>query len=109
MQISAKVQRVLVEEGISGQELDYMITHAANCRLDGCNLRYFHWLMKSVGNVLVNMRYVDHVEIGEGTATVMEEHDECKGEGCRDCGWVGNIVRRIEDATAIGLEQPSFR
>ena len=97
MQLSDKVQRVAREENISLDELVYMVKHSAVCRQEGFNRRYYHWSLNVQGNSLVDMRYFERIEVGEGNTSVFEEHGECAGEGCRECGWAGEIIRYVSD------------
>lgn len=103
MQISAKVLKVLVAEKISPEELHRMITKAAFTSIRGCNLRYFQWLFVRKGDLLMDMQQLDLVEVGRGSNRMLEEHEPCNGEGCRDCGWAGHVLRAVEDTTAATL------
>lgn len=103
MQISRKVLRVLQEEQISPTELYRMLDELAFTSIRGCNRRYFQWLFQIVGNQLQDMQRMDLVEIGRGRDRMLEDHDACDGEGCRECGWVGQVSRAIEDTTATAM------
>lgn len=107
MQITSKVLKVLKAEKISPDELMTMLTEAAFTSLRGCNLRYFQWLFLKRGEVLVDMQRVDLVEIGKGQNRMMEDHDECDGEGCRECGWAGQVSRAITDPVASMMNAAS--
>jgi hypothetical protein len=99
MKINPKVLRVLTAEKISPEELQQMLTEAAFTSLRGCNLRYFQWLFVKTDDTLMDMQRADLVEIGKGQNRMMEEHDPCSGEGCKECGWVGEISRAVEDSS----------
>ena len=94
---------MLQAEKISPDELMHMLVGSAFTSLRGCNLRYFQWLFVRRGEMLVDMQRVDLVEIGRGQNRMLEEHDECDGEGCRDCGWAGQVSRAISDPTAQAM------
>jgi hypothetical protein len=100
MKISEKVLKVLTVEKISPEELQHMLTEAAFTSIRGCNLRYFQWLFLKQADVLQDMQRVDLVEIGRGTNRMMEVHDPCNGEGCRECGWAGELSRAVDDTSA---------
>jgi hypothetical protein len=105
MKVTEKVLRVLRAEHISDEELGKMLDEAAITRIEGGNARYCHWLFKTnpVTGAVEDMRLVEMVEIGQGPAKVIEEHDACEGAGCHACGWVGSFVRRLSDETASRL------
>lgn len=103
MQISPKVLRVLQAEDISAEELYRMLDEVAFTSVRGCNRRYFQWLFVLKDNVLQDMQRADVVEIGKGSNRMLEEHEACEGQGCRTCGWVGQVSRAVEDATATAI------
>jgi hypothetical protein len=103
MRISNKVLKVLQAEKISPDELMTMLREAAFTSLRGCNLRYFQWLFVRKADVLLDMQRADLMEIGRGQNRMLEEHDQCDGEGCRDCGWAGEISRAVNDATLTNV------
>jgi hypothetical protein len=90
------VCRVMAEEGITHAELSEMLSHAALYRLDGFNRRYYHWLFRLSGRLVEAMATVDVVEVGRGKESKMREDCEsCEGEGCKQCGWRGWILRLV--------------
>jgi hypothetical protein len=97
MTFSEQVLRVLRFERISEEELMLMLESAAITRLRGFNRRYYHWLFRVNGDMLVRMEHLEMVTVGKGTTKMLEEHDACSGNGCRGCGWVGSIARWITD------------
>lgn len=103
MQISSRALRVLQAEKISADELYQMLDEVAFTSIRGCNRRYFQWLFRIEGNVLQDMQRLDVIEVGKGRDRMLEEHEACNGEGCRDCGWVGQISRAIRDTTASAM------
>lgn len=103
MQISDKVLRVLQAEKISADELYHMLDSVAFTSLRGCNRRYFQWLFRIDGNQLQDMQRVELVEVGRGRDRMLEEHEPCEGQGCRDCGWAGQVSRAIQDTTATAM------
>lgn len=109
MQISPKVLKVLQAEHISSEELYRMLDELAFTSLRGCNRRYFQWIFKlsSDGKLLEDMQRLDLVEVGLGQNRMLEEHEPCSGEGCRDCGWAGVISRAVSDATATAMNVSS--
>ena len=100
MQISNKVLRVLQAEKISADELYQMLDQVAFTSIRGCNRRYFQWLFSVKDNMLQDMQRLELVEVGKGRDRMLEEHEDCDGEGCRACGWIGSVSRAIEDTTA---------
>jgi hypothetical protein len=107
MQISAKALRVLTAEQISAEELYRMLDEAAFTSVRGCNRRYFQWLFVVRDNVLRDMQLLEVVEVGKGKDRMLEEHDACNGEGCRECGWIGQVSRAIADTTAAAMHAAS--
>jgi hypothetical protein len=105
MEVSKKVLRIMQEEKISAAELRQMLDDAAYTSIRGCNRRYFQWLFEVNGNVLKDMQREDLVEIGRGDNRMLEEHEACHGEGCRECGWAGSVSRAVADATAEFLDK----
>jgi len=103
MSISPQVRRVLSAERISEEELALMVKRAANFRGEDCNKRYYQWAFRVKDGTVEVMRHDTLVEVGHGSTRVTEEHDACNGEGCRACGWVGSIVRGIDDTTAMAI------
>lgn len=103
MQVSHKILEVLKAEHISPEELQYMLMHAAITSLHGCNKRYFNWCFLMSDGVLKKMQHADVVEVGQGETRMLEDHEECGGEGCRQCGWSGQVSRGIADTTAQAL------
>ena len=82
-----------------------MLDEVAFTSIRGCNLRYVQWLFVLKDNVLVDMQQLDLVEIGRGQNRMLEEHDDCNGEGCKECGWAGQVSRAVEDTTAAMLDK----
>lgn len=110
MKISSKVARVIKAENISPEELSYMLEHSSISSLrDGCNRRYFHWLLKVDKGNLLDMQHEQIVEVGEGESRMLEDHDACHGEGCLECGWVGKVGRWISDKKIPAHEPLIFR
>lgn len=104
MQISQKVLRVLQAEHISPNELYRMLDELAFTSIRGCNRRYFQWLFQIDGNQVQDMQRAEVVEIGKGSDRMLEDHEPCNGEGCRSCGWVGQVSRAIKDPTAVAMQ-----
>lgn len=100
MQISGKVLRVLQAEKISPDELYKMLDDVAFTSIRGSNRRYDQWLFLVEGNVLKDMQRAEVVQVGRGPNRMLEEHEACDGEGCIECGWVGQVSRAIVDTTA---------
>lgn len=100
--ISEKVRRVMEAEGISEDELEHMIQHAAPTTNERGNRRFHHWLfaINPIGAVL-NMSYMEvPVQYHQGT-TDMEAYDECpncEGHGCKACGWTGEVHVKYQAA-----------
>ncbi|MGO9008835.1 MAG: hypothetical protein ACLQPN_01935 [Bryobacteraceae bacterium] len=82
-----------------------MLENAAITRLRGFNLRYFHWLFKVEGDVLVAMQQVQIREVGTGSTRMLEDHEACEGRACRACGWMGQIGRWVTDK-ALPIHAP---
>jgi hypothetical protein len=46
---------------------------------------------------LVAMQHADMVEVGDGETRMLEDHEACDGQGCRGCGWIGQVGRWVSD------------
>ena len=90
-----QVQRVMQGEGISPDELMEMLRKSAITRLRGFNRRYYDWLFKIQGRSVEIMQAAEMREVGRGKDHMVEECERCAGRGCKQCGWVGHISRRI--------------
>lgn len=95
--VTEDVKRVMSVEGISPDELNLMLNRAAITSLRGFNRRYFHWVFKVHEDTVESMQSADMVEVGRGKGKehMSELCESCNGEGCKECGWVGSILRRI--------------
>jgi hypothetical protein len=97
MKLSEQVLKVLRSEAIGEAELAEMLRESCITRIRGANQRYFHWLFRVEGGSLKWMQHADVMEVGDGQTRMLEDHEDCAGEGCHDCGWVGKIGRWITD------------
>lgn len=97
VKFSKQVSRVICAESISVGELATMIDRAAiTSAYRGFNRRYNHWLF------LVKYRYVERMaladalqEVSKSESYTIKTHDLCQGFGCKDCGWIGEVIRHI--------------
>lgn len=109
MKLSEKVLKVMQEEKISPEELKYMIDHAARTQIRGCNRRYFHWVFKIENEAVEDMQLAQLKQEGHGETSMLEEHVDCNGKGCKQCGWTGySVDRRITDKTVPKYEPLSY-
>ena len=98
MKFTGQVARVMDAEKISALELAYMVEHSAKSSQRGHNRRYHNWLFKvSAAGDVTSMVAVEFKVIGTGGDAMWEEHEACGGRGCHDCGWAGEIVRKINN------------
>jgi hypothetical protein len=97
VQLSKRVLAILATEKIAEEELCLMLDSAAITSVRGFNRRYFHWLFKVSGDVLVDMQHEKHLETGKGDTVMFEDHDACDGAGCKACGWIGQVKRWVKD------------
>jgi hypothetical protein len=92
---SQKVLRVLEAEGISEEELEHMVTHAAPATNERGNRRFHHWLfaINPVGSVLNMSRWEVPTRRVKAVYDMVthDECEECEGQGCKVCGWTGEI------------------
>jgi len=89
------VERVITIENISVDELALMVERAAVTSVRGFNRRFHHWLFKVRSGSVEAMQCLEMVEVGKGMEAMRELCDDCEGEGCPQCRWVGEIVRRM--------------
>ena len=94
-QVPTPVRKLLAAEGISDAELGYMLDHSAITSVEGCNRRFHHWLFEVRNDVLLRMFHAAIVEHGKnrGHGFMVEECTECEGDGCKVCGWRGEVHR----------------
>lgn len=93
--VSAQVKRVIKGEGISEAELDTMAKKAAINTHDRGNRRFHGWIFDIQGNTLQRMTQdIQRIVRRQGSTnlTVHEDCEECDGDGCKECGWVGEVV-----------------
>lgn len=94
--ITPQVKKVIDTEGISTTELAEMVDHSAKSSQRGHNRRYHSWLFRVAPTGTVeSMISTEFKVVGSGENAMWEEHDACAGAGCHECGWVGEIVRKI--------------
>jgi hypothetical protein len=90
------LQRVLDGEGITPPELKMMVAQSALfSAMAGFNRRYHHWALQVQDKIVEDMKYVELTRLGfdRGMGVEEEECPDCDGEGCKFCGWHGNILR----------------
>jgi hypothetical protein len=87
LSLSEKVKRVLKHEHISQTELQYMVQHSAITRVGECNRRFHHWLLKTEGDLILDMKTDPQVGVG----TVERTCPACEGNGCKTCNYWGDI------------------
>lgn len=107
MTYSPQVQRVMDAEGITPGKLEEMLHSAAITSLDGFNMRYFNWLFRVAGEEVQAMESVDRGTLGAGDTVMYEMHEACDGQGCKACGWSGEIGRRVYDKPRTTLKTGS--
>jgi hypothetical protein len=91
--LSAQVKRVMTQAAITLEELRVMIERAAIISHPVCNRRYHKWGMKIEGTKIILLRKLEMVDYSSGAASVIEDCEECEGDGCPDCGWIGQVKR----------------
>ena len=93
-QLSEQVKRVMDETAISMTDLQVMVDRAAIItHSSGCNRRYRSWLMHVNGNCVLLLRKFEMTDYSQGARSEVEECEECWGDGCKECGWVGQVLR----------------
>jgi hypothetical protein len=94
--LDPRVQSIAEAEGILPSELQEMVVRAAiNRQYEGFNRRFQHWLLKIEDNHVLGMRHLEMMRLGfdRGCGVEEEECELCDGQGCKDCGWIGQIER----------------
>jgi hypothetical protein len=97
MQVSEQVKRVMTKEKISHGKLEEMVASAAISSVPGFNRRYYNWLLKVTGDQVMALELVNRPIVGSGETVMYEVHEDCEGQGCKKCGWSGEIGRRVTD------------
>lgn len=95
MSVSLEVQRVMEGEGISLDELQAMVERSAITSVRGFNRRFNDWIFVVKNGVVCRMQPIDMIEVGQGRDIMYEPHTACLGRGCKECGWSGEIIRKI--------------
>jgi hypothetical protein len=96
MNYSPKVKRVMEAENIGSEEMEGMIDRSCITSVQGFNRRFCHWLFLVNGTQIVNMQ-VDRkpLNVGIGAYSHVDDHLDCKGDGCSKCGWSGKVLRWV--------------
>ena len=96
MKLLAQPQRVVVGEGISTTELEHMVVHSAPLTHEWANRRWMHWIFKiNMATRVVERMAYRQVQGAQGGEVMYEECEDCEGDGCKACGWHGEIRRRV--------------
>jgi hypothetical protein len=89
-----RVQRILREESITQTELGQIVARSAMHTLsEGFNRMYHHWLLYVVKGEVRDMQRTDITEVGveRGCGFQYSDHEDCEGQGCKECGWRGEL------------------
>lgn len=97
LETSMQVRRVLVGENIGDAEFRHMVENAALHSINGFNRRFHHWVFLIFGEKVECMETLHQVALGtpSGHGHMDEEHEQCRGEGCKSCGWKGVVTRYL--------------
>jgi hypothetical protein len=95
LKFSKQVERVIEDEHISVEELAEMIRRSAITSRSEGNRRFHDWVFcfDKERNCVNTMRKFTLSEVGQGSMKIEEECENCEGEGCKQCGWAGKVVR----------------
>jgi hypothetical protein len=92
--VSEQVQKVMDATAIELPDLQLMVDRAAIITHEsGCNRRYRNWIMEVRGSVVFFLRKFEMTDYSQGARSIIEECEECWGEGCAHCGWIGQVKR----------------
>lgn len=94
--LAPQVQRVMAETAITMDEIEVMITRAAIVSHPHGNRRYHSWVMWVKGDNVMWLCKNHLTQVGHGQDMAQEECQECEGEGCAYCGWVGLVERYFD-------------
>jgi hypothetical protein len=91
--VSDQVKRVMDATAISMDDLQHMVDRAAIVTHEsGCNRRYHSWIMHWHGTKVLLLRKLDMTVYRHGlNRSPEEECEDCFGDGCAHCGWVGRV------------------
>ena len=96
MRVLSQPRQVLIGEDISEAELEHMVVHSAPLTHGWANRRWMHWIFKiDMGTRTVERMAYRQVQGAQGDGVMCEECGYCEGEGCKACGWHGEIRRRV--------------
>jgi len=91
--LSALVVRVMEEAAISEEDLEGMVRRAALITHDRGNRRYKSWLFLIKDGEILDLQKLEMTDYSSGADSVIEECEDCWGDGCMHCGWIGQVRR----------------
>jgi hypothetical protein len=93
-QLSEQVQQVMEQTAITMDDLLVMLNRSATItHPSGCNRRYHGWLLHVQDDLVLRMQKLEMTDYSQGCKSQIEECDECFGDGCIQCGWIGQVKR----------------
>lgn len=96
MNTTTKVAKVIHEEGITPQELEEMIKKSSICSHSAKGNRRFHdWIFNISPEGCTDMFKEEITIIGKGHIGMYEDCPKCDSEGCKFCGWNGEVQRKL--------------
>lgn len=98
MTVHPQPLRVINGEGIGLEELQEMLVRSAPLTHEWANRRWKNWIFKvNLPSMEVHrMASFSTYEEGGGRDFMFEECEDCEGEGCSECGWHGQVKRRLQ-------------
>ena len=96
--LSPQVAQKLVDEKLSLADLEEFINKSAIIKHVAGNRRYFDWLLRIEDDKVLSLRHIgtakdEMTDYAGGLEFQIEECEECYGDGCEECGWLGKVKR----------------
>jgi hypothetical protein len=96
--LSPQVEQKLADERLSVEQLEEIVKKSAIIKHVAGNRRYFDWLLRIEGDKVLSLRRINMAEdemtdYASGMEYQVEECEDCYGDGCVHCGWLGKVKR----------------
>lgn len=96
--LSPQVEQKLKDEGLTVAQLEEIIRKSAIIKHVAGNRRYFDWLLRIEDDKVLSFRFIGTAEAemtdyASGLEYQIEECEDCDGDGCTECGWLGKVKR----------------
>jgi hypothetical protein len=96
--LSPQVEQKMLDEKLSLADVEEIVAKSAIIKHVAGNRRYFDWLLRIKDNKVLSLRRIgsavdEMTDYASGLAYQIEECEDCDGDGCKYCGWIGQVKR----------------